>query len=246
VRGRLFDDFVVEVDPRIATRVEDGWELHIGGSWAAARLWGDVPQTASPGTLKFFYEQMLKYEHPVILDIGASTGCYPLLAKFHPGAQVYAFEPYPPAYEILLRNIELNELQGQVSTYRFALSNYDGVATLKAPVDRKNAGLACLGKPLRFMEWEEVEVSVYRLDSLSLPCIDLIKIDTEGCELLVLQGGEETINRHRPSILLEYEERNTAQFGYHRSEIADLLGSWGYCYEPMPPLDLWAWPKENQ
>jgi hypothetical protein len=45
---------------------------------------------------------------------------------------------------------------------------------------------------------------VATLDSYNLDRADWLKIDTEGCELPILQGGIETIKRCRPTIILEH------------------------------------------
>jgi FkbM family methyltransferase len=50
---------------------------------------------------------------------------------------------------------------------------------------------------------EKIQVAVNTLDSLALQRLDLMKIDCEGFELEILKGGKETINLHRPSILME-------------------------------------------
>ncbi len=50
---------------------------------------------------------------------------------------------------------------------------------------------------------EKIQVAVNTLDSLALQRLDLMKIDCEGFELEILKGGRETINLHRPSILME-------------------------------------------
>src|SRR6187402_3175387 len=44
-----------------------------------------------------------------ILDIGANTGIYALVAKaINPSAKVFAFEPHPKFYNMLQKNVALN------------------------------------------------------------------------------------------------------------------------------------------
>jgi hypothetical protein len=45
---------------------------------------------------------------------------------------------------------------------------------------------------------------VKTLDSLDLPALDFLKCDTEGCELLVVRGGIETIKKFRPIMVMEH------------------------------------------
>jgi FkbM family methyltransferase len=55
-----------------------------------------------------------------------------------------------------------------------------------------------------------------RLDSIAegfgLRRVDVIKIDAEGAEIQVLNGGVETITRFRPFIVVEVRNRNINQF----------------------------------
>ena len=57
--------------------------------------------------------------------------------------------------------------------------------------------------------------------------VAVIKIDTEGAELMVLLGGSRLIAAHSPEIFVEFSD-HTFSFGYHPSQITELLNSMGY------------------
>ena len=57
--------------------------------------------------------------------------------------------------------------------------------------------------------------------------VAVIKIDTEGAELMVLLGGSRLIAAHSPEIFVEFSD-HTFSFGYHPSQITKLLNSMGY------------------
>jgi FkbM family methyltransferase len=221
----------------------------IGGSWQGKEPATGMPRPWDPDTLQFFYEQTGKYENPVILDIGANTGTYCLLPVLNRSIRGYAFEPNPAVYRILKNNLTLNALQNNIQTIPVALSDRKGLAKLKIPVSGNESGLACLGTPQRFHGWNEVSVPMDTLDNIAkwknITHVDLIKIDTEGCELMVLLGGEKIIRKLLPNILLEFEERNTAQFGYHPNQIVSLLTSWGYDYIKISKSDAFFFKKED-
>lgn len=221
----------------------------IGGSWQGKEPATGMPRPWDPDTLQFFYEQTGKYKNPVILDIGANTGTYCLLPVLNRSIRGYAFEPNPDVYRILKNNLSLNALQNNIQTIPVALSDRKGLAKLKIPVSGKDSGLACLGAPQRFHGWNEVSVPMDTLDNIAkwrnISHVDLIKIDTEGCELMVLLGGEKFIRKLLPSILLEFEERNTAQFGYHPNQIVSLLTSWGYDYIQISKSDAFFFKKND-
>jgi FkbM family methyltransferase len=221
VPATLFDDVQVNIEARAGK---------IGGSWQFIDERG-CPLAYDPGLIKFFYEQTKLIRTPVVVDVGASTGSFTLLPLLHSGMVVYAFEPNPLAFKLLKANVGLNRLQNQVSLYNCALSNYDGSSFLRVPVKALYAAWALLGNGATQhldVEWQDVDVEVRQLDSLHLRRIDFVKIDTEGNELMVLKGAEETIKKFKPKLLVEYQSKNTAQFGYEAEEILDLLREWGY------------------
>jgi FkbM family methyltransferase len=72
---------------------------------------------------------------------------------------------------------------------------------------------------------------VATLDSFGLDQVTFVKIDVEGHELEVLRGGEQTLARWRPMLLIEVKPRNAAsvdqflaKLGYQRHALSDLLG----------------------
>jgi hypothetical protein len=89
-----------------------------------------------------------------------------------------------------------------------------------------------LGPNVEFASHEEVPVKVDTMDSLieraGVTRLDFIKIDTEGGELHVLQGGERTIKEFRPSILVEIEARHTARYEYTPEDLVGWLAERGY------------------
>jgi hypothetical protein len=77
-----------------------------------------------------------------------------------------------------------------------------------------------------------VAVDVQTLDGLceraGLTRLDFIKIDVEGAELHVLEGGERSIAAFRPAILVEIEARHTARYDYRPDDIVGWLTRRGY------------------
>lgn len=223
MRATLFGDFEVEIDPRSLCSWRGGKAKH-------------------SEIIKFFYKRMQEIKAPVIEDIGAAAGSFTLLAKFHPNAFIYAYEPNPAVFRLLLENVKLNNLEMRTGTMPFALSNKDGQATLLVPRKQHRAGSATIGPHPHQKEWKKVAVETRRLDRFSRPeGLDLVKLDVEGAELLVLKGGRHTIKKHKPGILLEWFEPNMRRFGYGPDKVEKLLRSWGYKkFVPLPPYDMWA------
>jgi FkbM family methyltransferase len=204
--------------------------LSAGGSWTKTAVY-------DPALIQFFYVQMKAIARPRIADVGAGTGSFALLPVFHTAAQVVAYEPNPEIREILEQNIRLNKLEARVRASAYAISNQTGMETLKIP---EQSGMACLGRPRRFFSWDEVDVTVRRLDDVWDGRLDILKIDTEGCELMVLEGARGIIAQYHPSILTEYNRANTQQFGYQPERIKEFLREMGYkSFIRVGKEDLW-------
>ena len=143
----------------------------------------------------------------ICLDIGANTGVYSELMSRYCN-KVLAFEPNPKIYATLQRCAAHN-----VECHQIALSDKDGNAELRIPRTKK--GHSNQGGSLSTVKvsdnFDVIEVTTTRLDSLDLGVIGFIKIDVEGYELNVLQGARDTIARDRPTLLIELEERHTGQ-----------------------------------
>ena len=220
IKGYLLNNKSVYLDEKT---------IHVGGSWKKIN---NKIITWDVKTIELLYNQLKNYKNPILFDIGANTGSFCLLSKFHSGLECFAFEPNPKIFNILQRNIRLNNLQNKVSSHNIALSNTNGDCVLKIPKIPNESGLSCIGNPIRFNHWEEVKVKTITLDTFikenKILKIDFLKIDTEGTELLILQGGINTLIKHHPEILLKFNPTNTQQFNYYPEEIIYYLKNLGY------------------
>jgi FkbM family methyltransferase len=136
------------------------------------------------------------------VDIGANWGLY-TSALVPVSLGVVAFEPDPVDAALLRRACPSARVEA------CALGGSEGKAMLRRP-------LLANGKPIKgwgtigdrsFDQAEEaIEVPVRRLDDFGLTNIGLIKMDVEGFEFEVIDGGWETIARDRPTMMIECGE----------------------------------------
>lgn len=178
-------------------------------------------------------------QEPHVFDVGAGKGEFVRIAA-ELGAWVLAFEPQ----EYLAQRLsDMAEEEGweHVHIVQAALMDRQGVQELKIP-PLVDWGLATVGTPLRFEPVDSYFVPAWTLDDyLETHTVDIIKIDVEGAELMVLQGGVRLLERDKPDILLEYWPQNTAQFGYDVSQLDVFLRRVGYrSLEHVRPYDMWA------
>ena len=175
----------------------------------------------------------------IIIDIGANTGLYSLLANLaNPSAQVFAFEPIKRNVEKLEVNCALNHFQN-ISIMEAAISNEDGKTSIYQP-ETDVSTTSTLNKDVareRHVEANETVVETIRLDTFiknnSLNKVDLVKIDVEGYEVPVFEGMGEILKTMKPTILAEIRiEENGAH-------IMELLDNCGYLFfdidEKNPP-----------
>jgi hypothetical protein len=54
-----------------------------------------------------------------------------------------------------------------------------------------------------YEEYREMPVSVTTIDALALQDVGFVKIDVEGGDIDVIDGGRETISRDRPNMVVE-------------------------------------------
>lgn len=167
-------------------------------------------------------------------DIGANIGFFSLvIARKFPDAQVYAFEPCLETFETLLANIHLNGL-GNIKPHRVALADHTGEASLQINAPGKD-GLNTLGQPAHPASEVVAQetVSVTTLDEFvkmqGLARVDVLKVDVEGADLLVFQGGKRLLgDSDAPVILFERFEQTQVSFGYDPEQTRSLLTELGY------------------
>lgn len=154
------------------------------------------------------------------LDVGAHFGYYTLLAAKRCG-KVVAVEPRPDIRAVLWENIKRNSL-GNVEVVETALFS----KAAHGYVGRKNQLQVSEGGPQR----------VVTLDSLDL-APDVIKIDVEGAEYDILVGGEQTLLRHDPALLIEVHVRKIRHFLHKERHVRKYLQSLGYVVTKLGERD---------
>jgi FkbM family methyltransferase len=178
----------------------------------------------------------------IALDIGARFGTYTSLLARNVGRTglVHAFEPNPQ-HSNALRTI--SHSAGNVRVHLIALSDDVGQAALHIPMvgDRASDGLATLTQPA--VAHRTVPIERCRLDDFSFERIDFIKCDVEGHELAVLRGGEATLRRLLPPLLVEIERRHAGAHVRVTLEYLKDLGYTGYAIHreglhPVASFDL--------
>lgn len=178
----------------------------------------------------------------VCIDVGAAAGLYTLaLSRLAgPSGLVHSVEPLSFAHPVWTRLLCARGARN-VRHHEVALGAEPGSGQMSVPIGRfgpvtgrsfiirRSSGL---GSNAEFAEHICVAVRVDTLDCLSahagLTRLDFIKIDVEGAELQVLEGGRQVIESLRPALMIEIEARHTARYRYSPDDIAGWLTRRGY------------------
>ena len=202
----------------------------------------------------------------IVVDIGANTGVFTVYAASLTRNAVYAFEPFPGAFEVLRCNIAANGLS-HATAFCAAMSDSVGSARLFLNPDdcRQNLlsefilkdkiekyqpleDLTYLERnsemPDSYFEVPTTTLQVF-MDSHLIEYIDFLKLDCEGAEFSILQSTPRTCLQRIRKIAMEFHDHLTP---LDHSELQRLLEDVGFRtqlkWEAGSPLGfLYGWRK---
>lgn len=178
----------------------------------------------------------------VTLDIGANV-CMNSIEYAEFSDWVYAWEPFPQTAEMAQMTIDANEIEN-ITLYNCGLGSEQKQYETKAV--EKNSGQNHVLPFKKNAKATGPTIYVETLDSYGLNNVDIIKIDVEGFEMEVLQGGEQTIVKNKPIVQVEIDEKHLKKYGRTPQEINDWFLERGfepykYNGERLPD----TWKKEK-
>ena len=167
----------------------------------------------------------------VVVDAGANLGVYTFLAARAVGdaGRVVAIEPNPSMFGLLSRNVLENGMRNVDLVCKAVGSGAGEMPLYRVP---GHPALASLSSANARASTDRIVVEVATLDSLlaglEIDRVDLMKIDTQGAELEVLEGGCEMIERDRPLLFIEYWPAGLRGMNHDPRELLARLVAWGY------------------
>ncbi|MCG2792055.1 MAG: FkbM family methyltransferase [Weeksellaceae bacterium] len=176
---------------------------------------------------EFLWIKNVLSKDAVFVDVGANVGAYLFTLENHLKPEnVFAFEPNPQLFKRLKR------LFPKVNLSSVALSDISKIAEFKIPVinGEKVHTRGTLQTSIKENNEERTilkKVEVKPLDELKLNFqkLDFIKIDVEGNEMQTLRGARKTIEKFKPILMVEMEQR------HHKDDLWTLISevaNWGY------------------
>lgn len=181
------------------------------------------------GTYEAYMQQaFIEYvrKGDVVYDVGAHAGYHSLFCSLLVGStgKVCAFEPNPNNLVSIRRQLRLNS-PNQVCLLPYALSDRSAGARLDTSYGPSQGQLSSSG---------DTQVEARTIDSLvadgSCPAPNVMKIDVEGHEHEVLIGAMNTLRKHRPIVLCDYNDDQT------HALVMNILGPLSYEVRKGPPV----------
>ena len=146
------------------------------------------------------------------LDVGANLGYFSVIMAKLTGAlgSVYSFEPFPANYDLLVRNIKENCVEGVVHPKQLAAYDSSNLSSLffRADAMNDNFGSMFVSDQPQDGHLQRSSVSRVRIDDVvpkNLP-IHFVKMDVEGAEIPALGGMSGIIERYHPTLAIELNE----------------------------------------
>lgn len=174
----------------------------------------------------------------VVFDIGANIGYYTLIFAKLVGktGAVHSFEPSIREFASLCENIKLNKYNN-IFLNQVAVTNYDGFMKMAIFEDSTFGAYNTIGKPTH----QIVESQVYKeeiIKSLSLDTYckiygsltpQLIKVDIEGAELQLINGGTKLLSSPKsPILVIEICEKTLKGTRSSPQAVVEKLRYFGY------------------
>ncbi len=193
-----------------------------------------------------FVERVVK-PGDITVDVGANIGYHSIILGRAVGdsGAVFAFEPLRITFQQLCGNAILNRLSN-IYPFQCAVGHVDGATISMVPIDYNEPDVnimnACVGVG------GDV-VTMRTIDSLAFQKLSFLKIDVQGCELVVLKGAQQTIERCKPIIFIEIEEQQLQHQNTTSQDVMIQILSKGYTLAWNPDVATHDWigiPKDRQ
>ena len=236
-RGKKIAAVIRFLKWQISSRLFAGDVVHpwIGGSKFLVRK-GETGLTGNiyTGLCEFsdmgFILHFLRQED-CFVDVGANAGSYTIVACAVVGAAGYALEPVPLAYQRLSENIRLNHLEQRVKYLNVGVAEHSGEVQFSINFGPMNHVLIH-----EESSTEAVTVKVSALDDIVCDEMPrLIKIDVEGYELRVLEGGGRLLSDTNLKAVIVELNGSGQRYGCSDADVLSLMSEYGfspYSYNP--------------
>jgi len=165
-------------------------------------------------------------EGHIVIDVGANIGYYTLIFAQLAGTtgKVFAFEPEPKNFELLQKNVKVNDYSNTINQ-NYAVSDSNGNVSLflakNGIVGHRISNFDINSNSILV---KKIPLDDYFTKLNLLDKINFVKIDVEGFEFGVLKGMTKIIEKSKNlKIFLEFNRTGIEEAGFDPKEILDFL-----------------------
>ena len=184
-----------------------------------------------------FFDKIL-HGKMTILEIGANQGVYLVqeATRTSKDSAIYAFEPHPHNVRVLKENVKLNNIESKTEIIECAVSDKAGRAELSISRSSNWHRMIAAGNADINEKNNIITVNTTTIDSFckkkGIDNIDLIRMDVEGFESSVIEGGREILKLSKNCmIFMEFHPRNMRMAGKDPIALLETLKDLGfYCF----------------
>lgn len=187
--------------------------------WLLAGVWRRIPALHDESQRVFD-----AYRGGDVIDVGAFQGWYTALLapKARPGDRLVSFEPDPPAYRVLLQNLAaVAAMFPQLRLWAVPEAVGDGSPVTVTDPSSHHPSFRAGGDGAVHSATVDAVVEAAGLRPA------FVKVDVEGAESFVLAGMRETLERHRPVVMLEVHP-DWQPDGVRAEDVTAVLTDLGY------------------
>jgi len=164
-----------------------------------------------------------------VIDVGANIGTWSVaVAKL--GHHVYAFEPFPESCERIRKAAASNAVTSLIDVRCVAVSDNNGTASLDVSV-AASASFSIQSTAKALGGAKVIQVPIVRLDDEIAPheSVYIMKTDTQGLELSVLQGAVRLLRtRQVKYLIVEFSFGLLSSHGTNPMHLLQFIYNFGF------------------
>lgn len=223
-----FNDFIQDISYKSIKILDKKIKFFVPNHLLNWRI--DTFFTKEPETIEWI-NNFKKKENLIFWDIGANIGLYSIYNSIkNPHSTTISFEPSSSNLRVLTRNISINNLENKIKVVPIPLTNKENIfQEMKEGQFVEGGSMNSYGEKFNF-EGKEFQTYMkysllgttmnYLIENSILDVPDYIKIDVDGIEHLILEGGDKFLaNQKVKSLSIEINENFKEQF----DKVIDLM-----------------------
>lgn len=188
----------------------------------------------TPGLCEF--EEMSFVMHflrpgELFVDVGANVGAFTVLAAGVAGAQVVAFEASPDTYEMLARNLRLNNFGDRVNAIQAAAGRSEGTTKFSSGLGTES----CVASAANINGAVTVHMTTLDKVLVAHPPT-LLKVDVEGFETEVFAGATRTLRQPELRAIIVERNDSGSRYGFDEEPLHREIQQCGFVpctYDPF-------------